>query len=69
MDDPRTLSTGEAAFILGIRAATIRDWRRRGLITPAAGTDRKPLWSVTDLIAARDAPKGRRLDSSGPGPR
>lgn len=60
MTQQRTLSTGEAAFILGIAAATIRDWRRRGLITPAGGTERKPLWSVTDLIAARDAPKTRR---------
>jgi DNA-binding transcriptional MerR regulator len=56
----RTLTTGEAAFILGIAAATIRDWRRRGLITPAGGTERRPLWSVADLIAARDAPKNRR---------
>lgn len=60
MTQQRTLSTGEAAFILGIAAATIRDWRRRGLITPAGGTERKPLWSVPDLIAARDAPKTRR---------
>lgn len=60
MTTDRTLTTGEAAFILGISAATIRDWRRRGLITPTGGTERKPLWSVAALIAARDAPKTRR---------
>ena len=55
-----TLTTREAAFVLGLKGATIRDWRRRGLITPVGGTPRHPIWSTEQLRAARDAPKTRR---------
>lgn len=35
-------------------AATLRDWKRRGLIEPAGGTARKPYWRVSDLDAAAE---------------
>lgn len=49
-----------AAAWLGISTATLRDWRRRGLITPVAGTDRRPLYAAADLERAQQAPKPRR---------
>lgn len=51
------LSTGEAASTLGVRPATIRDWHRRGIVTPA-GRNR---WDLADLVRARAAPRPRRV--------
>ena len=49
-----------AALAAGVSPATIRDWRRRGLLHPAGGTSRQPLYDVRDVRRARDAPKPRR---------
>jgi DNA-binding transcriptional MerR regulator len=56
----RLLPADLAARAAGIRPATLRDWRRRGLITPAGGTERHPLYALEDLYTARQAPKPRR---------
>lgn len=46
------VNTDAAALHLGIATATVRDWKRRGLLEPVGGTPRHPLWRVTDLDAA-----------------
>jgi DNA-binding transcriptional MerR regulator len=56
----RLLPADLAARAAGIRPATLRDWRRRGLITPAGGTTRYPLYALDDLHAAKQASKPRR---------
>lgn len=56
----RPLPAPLAAAWLGISTATLRDWRRRGLVTPVAGTERHPLYAVADLERAQQAPKPRR---------
>ena len=57
----RTLLPADlAALAAGVQPSTLRDWRRRGLITPAGGTARHPLYDLADLHAARQAPKPRR---------
>lgn len=49
-----------AAALAGINPATLRDWRRRGLLAPVGGTPRRPLYAAADVIAAAQAPKTRR---------
>ncbi|MFG2276958.1 MerR family transcriptional regulator [Streptomyces chartreusis] len=55
----RLLPADLAARALGISPSTLRVWRHRGLITPAGGTERNPLYALEDLHAARQAPKPR----------
>lgn len=52
-----TVNTEAAALHLGVAAATIRDWKRRGLISPVGGTARHPLWRLRDLVKAAAEPK------------
>ncbi|MFE5662442.1 MerR family transcriptional regulator [Streptomyces niveus] len=54
------LTTELAALNCGVRPATIRDWRRRGLLTPCGGTPKRPLYRYEDVEAARRAPKPTR---------
>jgi len=55
----RLLPADLAARALGISTSTLRVWRYRGLIQPAGGTQRHPLYALEDLHAARQAPKPR----------
>lgn len=54
------LPTQEAAAFLGVTPATIRDWKRRGLVMPA-GRNR---WDLVALRRAQAVPKPRRATSS-----
>lgn len=54
--------TAVAALAAGVTAATIRDWRRRGLLERKGGTPRRPLYDLRDIKVARDSPKPRRTD-------
>jgi hypothetical protein len=61
------VNTEAASLALGVEAATVRDWKRRGLITPAVndkglplGTSRQPYYRLTELLEAAVAPKPRR---------
>jgi DNA-binding transcriptional MerR regulator len=56
----RLLPSDLAAVAAGVKPSTLRDWRRRGLISPAGGTDRHPLYDLRHLHAAKQAPKPRR---------
>ena len=65
------VNTEAAALHLGVTAATIRDWKRRGLIRPALktdgtplGTSRQPFWRLSELIEASGAPKPRRAEET-----
>lgn len=49
------LDTALAAIAAGVAPATIRDWRRRGLLKPCGGTPRRPLYRAADLAAAQEA--------------
>ncbi|MER6198009.1 MerR family transcriptional regulator [Streptomyces sp. NPDC001586] len=57
---PGQLTTSTAALACGVQPATIRDWVRRGLLARAGGTPKRPIYRVTDVLAARDAPKPTR---------
>lgn len=53
----RTLPTQEAAAFLGVSPATIRDWKRRGLVVPAA----RNRWDLVQLRQAQATiPRPRR---------
>ncbi len=52
------LSPSEAALVLGIRPATLRDWVRRGVLV-RTGPDDKP-YRLVDLVLAQSATKPRR---------
>jgi hypothetical protein len=55
------LTAREAALLVGVQPATIRDWRRRGLLTPTRGsTPHRPLYLGPDVLAAARAPKVTR---------
>lgn len=56
----RLLPADLAARAAGVQPSTLRDWRRRGLITPAGGSERRPLYDVQQLYAAQQASKPRR---------
>ena len=52
------MTAAEAAVYAGVQLVTIRDWRRRGLLTPVRGsTPRRPLYLAVDIRAAAAAPK------------
>ena len=57
--DDVLLDTATAAHAMKVAPGTIRRWRHRGLLTPAGGTERRPLWRLSDLLRARAAPKPR----------
>lgn len=52
-----TLTTKLAARACGVAPATIRDWVRRGILTPCGGTPKRPIYRIEDVQAARDAAK------------
>jgi hypothetical protein len=52
-----TFTTKLAARACGVQPATIRDWVRRGILTPCGGTPKRPLYRVEDVKAARAAAK------------
>lgn len=54
------LTTALAALNCGVRPATIRDWRRRGILVPCGGTPKRPLYRFEDVEAARHAAKPNR---------
>jgi DNA-binding transcriptional MerR regulator len=56
----RSLPADLAARAAGVQPATLRDWRRRGLIRPVGGTARHPEYALADLYAAKTAAKPRR---------
>ncbi|MFE9853567.1 MULTISPECIES: hypothetical protein [Streptomyces] len=55
-----TLTTSMAAMSADVAPATIRDWRRRGILTPCGGSPKRPLYRVADVHAARNAAKPTR---------
>lgn len=55
------LTTALATLNRGVRPATIRDWRRRGLLTPCGGTPNRPPYRLKDVDNARRT-------GTGPGP-
>lgn len=56
-DDPaeRLLTTAEAARAAHVDEARIRDWDRRGLITPAGHADGRPVYRELDVLQAEAA--------------
>lgn len=55
------LTAREAALLVGVQPATIRDWRRRGLLIPTRGsTPHRPLYLGPDVLTAAQAPKTSR---------
>lgn len=58
-DRPGLLTADDAAMIVGVSKATLRDWTRRGLL-PRYGTPRNALYHWRDLEAAMSQPKPRR---------
>lgn len=59
-DRPHLLTAEDAALIVGVSKATLRDWTRRGLL-PRYGTARRALYHWRDLETAMDLPKPRRV--------
>ncbi|MGW2539436.1 hypothetical protein ACWC5I_00810 [Kitasatospora sp. NPDC001574] len=57
---PGYLTTSLAALAAGVSPATIRDWVRRGILTRCGGTPMRPIYRVTDVLAARHAAKPSR---------
>jgi hypothetical protein len=57
---PGYLTTTQAAHAAGVTPGTIRDWVRRGILTPCGGTPKAPIFRVADVHAAKHAPKPRR---------
>jgi DNA-binding transcriptional MerR regulator len=55
----RLLPAELAALAAGVSTSTIRVWRHRGLLKPAGGTARRPLYDPADLYSAKQAPKPR----------
>lgn len=56
------VNTDAAAMHLGIAPATLRDWKRRGLVHPVGGTVRHPLWSLVDLVSPTGRPAAPLVD-------
>jgi DNA-binding transcriptional MerR regulator len=59
----RVLPADLAARVVGVKPATLRVWRHRGLIAPVGGTERRPLYALADLYAAKQAAKPRLATS------
>lgn len=55
-----TLTTSMAALAAGVQPATIRDWVRRGILARCGGTPKRPVYRISDVIAARDTAKPTR---------
>lgn len=55
----RLLPADLAALAVGVKPGTLRVWRFRGLLTPAGGTPRRPLYNLEDIHAAKQADKPR----------
>ena len=43
--------TDVAALAVGVSHATVRDWRRRGLLEAKGGTMRRPLYDLWAVLA------------------
>lgn len=55
-------SASEAEQLFGIPAATIRSWKRRGLLGPAGLDERnRPLFDRADLLRLRDRGKTQEV--------
>jgi DNA-binding transcriptional MerR regulator len=64
------LPTGEAADLVGVKAATIRSWRHRGHLEPRGLDERdRPLYHPDDVIAAEQEVRARALRASKVDPR
>lgn len=57
---PGYLTAKLAALAAGVKPDTIRDWRRRGILKPSAGSPRYPLYAIDDVDAAKHAAKPTR---------
>jgi DNA-binding transcriptional MerR regulator len=60
---PIYADTAGAAKLLahvGVTTARIRDWKRRGLITPAHVIQGRPIYRMADVWAAEKATRTRR---------
>ncbi|MEU9400558.1 hypothetical protein [Streptomyces sp. NPDC048242] len=57
---PGLLTTSLAAMAAGVSPDTIRDWKRRKILTPCGGSPRRPVYRVDDVLAAKLAPKPTR---------
>jgi DNA-binding transcriptional MerR regulator len=55
----RLLPAELAALAVGVKPGTLRVWRHRGHLKPAGGTERRPLYALEDLHAAKRAASGR----------
>lgn len=60
---PQLLPTDLAALAAGVKPGTIRNWRHLGILEPAGGSGRKPLFNLADVIDAKNAPKTRDMAS------
>jgi DNA-binding transcriptional MerR regulator len=58
------VSTKEAAIYLGVTVSAISQYRRRGHLKPAGGTDSRPLYRISDLDVLRrpTRPKNRSVN-------
>jgi predicted site-specific integrase-resolvase len=54
------LTADDAAHVVGVSKATLRDWTRRGIL-PRYGSPRQALYAWADLAAANEAEKPRRV--------
>ncbi|MFE7099767.1 MerR family transcriptional regulator [Streptomyces erythrochromogenes] len=57
---PGLVTTTTAALACGVQPATIRDWVRRGLLNRIGGTPKRPIYKLSDVLAAHTAPKPSR---------
>lgn len=55
----RLLPADLAALAVGVKPGTLRQWRYRGHLQPAGGTERRPLYALDDLYAAKQAASRR----------
>ncbi|MGW4300412.1 MerR family transcriptional regulator [Streptomyces sp. NPDC004646] len=57
---PGLLTASQAAMAAGVSPGTIRDWRRRKILTPCGGSPRHPIYRVDDVLAAKLTAKPSR---------
>lgn len=61
MTAPELLTAAEAAALLGVRPATLRQWVRRGKLAPARVlTPRLHLYRRADVLRAKERKEARR---------